>query len=215
MITRSSNKFTVLAAFGVIGLFGCGQSSSPPAAADFATNGTLTLALDSQVSRGETVDHSHIPVAVPDDAPIPSLSIQVERDWMSGLNLTLFTENYSMVPPPVGLSMTSLMQPSVDPKSGVTEGHAHLYINGAKIQRIYSDHVHLPETLFKPGLNQINVSINNHGHMYWTTNNRQILATLYVDLSAPDLIVHRFESFPSIKTVDGSVCAEPSQRQAG
>lgn len=215
MITRFSKTFRVIGAFGVIGLSGCDLSSSPSATSPLATNDSSVVTSESQLSIGGEMDHSHIPVAVPDGTPIPSLSIQVKRDWMSGLNLTLLTENYSLVPPREGLSMAVLMQPSIDPESGIAEGHAHLYINGEKVQRIYGDHVHLPETLFKPGLNQINVSINNHGHMYWTTDNRQILATLYVDFSATELVVHRFESFPSLKTVDGSMCAQPSRMQEG
>ncbi|MEM9178189.1 MAG: hypothetical protein AAGA89_00695 [Pseudomonadota bacterium] len=152
------------------------------------------------------MDHSHIPVALPEGVPIPTLSISVSRDWMAGLNLELHTENYEMTIPPSGLEMNELMQPSLDAETGIAEGHAHLYINGEKIQRIYGHDLHLPATLFKPGLNQINVSINNHGHMYWTANGRQILATLYVNLDAEKLVTHRFETYPALSSNDGAMC---------
>lgn len=142
------------------------------------------------------MDHSHIPIEVPEAVPVPRLSLEVSRDWMTGLNLQLRTENYRFTAPPNGLSMGELMSPSLDHDAGVLEGHAHLYINGEKIQRIYGPDIHLPETLFVEGINQITVSINNHGHMYWTQGTRQILASVFLDLSKDDLIIHTFESFP-------------------
>lgn len=92
--------------------------------------------------------------------------------------------------------MAELMTPVVNTESGFVEGHAHLYVNGEKIQRVYGRDIHLPGSLFKSGINQLTVSINNHAHMYWTSEKRQILATLYIELNSDDLIKYRFESFP-------------------
>lgn len=205
MNTRHSSAMRCLS-FAVIALASCSQApasideSLPAQAAEAASPvGSATTAM---------MDHSHIPIDVPGGVPVPSLSIQVERDWMSGLNLTLHTENYALIPPPAGLDMAALMTASIQADTGLAEGHAHLYVNGEKVQRIYGETLHLPDTLFKPGLNQISVSINNHGHMYWTADNRQILATLYVDLSKDDLVTHRFESYPTMKSADGSLCVQ-------
>jgi|GEM_PF-851606 len=213
MTKRFSMKLTQMTTFAALALSACGPTAPPTVqdmqVAEFTSIETISDPVTSQ----SMMDHSHIPVAVPDGIAIPSLSIVVERDWMSGLNLALHTENYALVPPPQGLSMEALMQPSINPETAIAEGHAHLYINGEKVQRIYGNDVHLPDALFKPGLNQITVSINNHGHMYWTTNNRQILATLYVNVDSDDLVVHRFESFPSMKMVDGSICSDSNPLQ--
>lgn len=189
----------------LLGLAGCDPSSRAQTT-DPAIAVQNAFASQPMNVPAANMDHSHIPVALPDGVPIPTLSISVSRDWMSGLNLKLHTENYEMTIPPAGLEMDALMQPSLNAETGIAEGHAHLYINGEKIQRIYGHQLHLPATLFKPGLNQINVSINNHGHMYWTANGRQILATLYVNLDAEALVTHRFETYPALSSNDGAMC---------
>lgn len=208
------------AALATISLVACSQSDAPDAPSG-ATAAALTVAAapvkpvrPAPAALG-AMDHSHIPVALPDGVATPSLSLSVSRDWMSGLNLQIHTEDYHLIPPPTGLGMAELMQPSINADTGAAEGHAHLYINGEKIQRIYGDHAHLPDTLFKPGLNQINVSINNHGHMYWTAQQRQILATLYINLDHDDLVTHRFESYPAMKSADGAMCTTETDIQKG
>ena len=75
--------------------------------------------------------------------------------------------------------------------------NAHLYINGVKIQRIYGHALHLPANLFKSGINTVSVTLNNHGHMYWTAQGKKIVATLYVNDQTKEFITYRFESFPS------------------
>jgi hypothetical protein len=143
-----------------------------------------------------SMDHSHMPIQVPKDVPKPRLSIAVFKDVMSGYNLELLSENYSLMPPPrKGFNMRELMLPTINKDTGYIEGHAHLYVNGEKVQRIYSNNVHLPTALFRPGVNQVTVSINNHAHMYWTVEDRQVLATLFVNNNAEPSVVYQFESF--------------------
>lgn len=144
------------------------------------------------------MDHSHMPAAVPPGAPIPALSLTIDRDAMSGFNLRLVTENFSLIPPPQGeMDMAQLMAPSTDGLTGYVEGHAHLYVNGVKIQRLYGNYVHLPANLLRGGVNQITVTINNHGHMYWSVDGRQILATVFLQQGIEEPVVYRFESFPA------------------
>jgi hypothetical protein len=142
-------------------------------------------------------DHSHMPVAVPAGVPKVEFSLELHRDVLSGFNLTLLLHNYRIGPPPAGVpSMQDLMAPTVDRVTGNVEGHAHLYVNGTKIQRVYGGDVHLPATLFREGTNQISVSLNNHGHMYWTQEGREVIASLFIDPAVEQPIVYRFASFP-------------------
>lgn len=145
---------------------------------------------------GAGKDHSHMPIAVPSDAPIPALSLALARDAVSGFNITLNVQRYALTVPPAEMSMNEMMTPSRDPSTGFVEGHAHLYVNGEKIRRIYGRNEHLPSTLFRPGVNQITVTLNNHGHMAWTVDEKKILATLFIKPDASPVIAHRFESFP-------------------
>jgi len=141
--------------------------------------------------------HAHGPIALPDEAPTPALSLRLSADAVSGFNLELVLERFSLQPPPAkGRAAAPATASAVDPESGFAEGHAHLYVNGEKIQRLYGRNVHLPGALFRPGINQITVGLNDHAHRYWTRGERAVLATLFVDPSRDAVEVHRFESFP-------------------
>jgi hypothetical protein len=143
------------------------------------------------------MDHSHMPIAAPEHAKPMALSLVLIKDTMSGYNLTLKTQHYLLTPPPSGVSMQALMVASIDRQSKLLAGHAHLYVNGEKIQRIYGQDVHLPQSLFKEGMNSISVTLNNHGHMYWTIDGKKVVSTLYIDSSTEQLIKHQFDSFPA------------------
>jgi hypothetical protein len=56
--------------------------------------------------------------------------------------------------------------------------------------------VPLPEGFFKDDINQVVISININGHMYWIYDGRQILASVFLDFSRDDPVIHVFESFP-------------------
>ena len=143
------------------------------------------------------MDHSHMPIDVPDTVAVPALSLHIVKDIMSGYNLTLKVQRYTLIAPPEDISsMMGLMEAHINKKSGFIEGHAHLYVNGIKIQRIYGEHIHIPQNLFKNGINTVSVTLNNHGHMYWVADGKQVLATLYVNEAQTPFVTYQFESFP-------------------
>ena len=146
------------------------------------------------------MDHSHMPIALPEEAKPIALSLKLSGDAMSGYNLTLLTDNYLFGLPPAQMTMMEMMSADIDESTGIVEGHAHLYVNGNKIQRIYGKYVHLPEDLFADGVNSVSVTLNNHGHMYWTMQDKKVIATLFINRSSDKLISYRFESFPSKST---------------
>ncbi len=129
--------------------------------------------------------HDHQSVPVPDKAAIPKLEVQLFRDIKSGFNLHLKIMNFNIEPPEFESVEDNLLS-----------GHAHLYINGEKIQRIYGRYVHLPEKLFRPGVNMIMVSLNAHNHDVWTKDNKQILASVAIQKDAEQFELTRFASFP-------------------
>jgi len=144
------------------------------------------------------MQHSHAPIGVPDGVAAPGLSLTLYKDTQDGYNLQLITTAFKLGPPPRRiLSMDESMQATTDGVTGFLEGHAHLYINGEKIQRIYGSDIHIPENLIPTGTNQVTVTLNNHGHMYWIIGGRQVLATLFVNPESEPIIANRFESFPA------------------
>lgn len=164
-------------------------NSVPTAKMDMSQKGTMNKKM---------MDHSHIPIAAPKSAPYATLSISVAEDIMSGYNLKIQTENFRLIPPPRDVTnMEVFMKPTIDKSTGFIEGHAHLYINGEKIQRIYGNNIHLPASLFRNGINQINVTLNNHAHMYWTQDDKKVLSTLFINAETDKLLVHQFDSFPT------------------
>jgi len=157
----------------------------------------LLINIFSASAEEVVMDHSHMPIDVPDNVAVPALSLHLAKDIMSGYNLTLKVQRYTLMPPPEDIStMMELMEARINKKSGFIEGHAHLYINGIKIQRIYGEHIHIPQHLFKNGINTVSVTLNNHGHMYWVSQGKQILSTLYVNADKTPFVTYQFESFP-------------------
>ena len=129
--------------------------------------------------------HDHQPVAVPEGAAVPQLEIRLFRDEMSGFNLHLKLANFNIAPPEFEKTLGRIM-----------EGHAHLYINGKKTQRIYGRYVHLQQEMFKEGINMVMVSLNAHNHDVWTYNDQQILASIAIQRDKEKFQLVDFASSP-------------------
>ena len=187
-------KFFLLASWLTVGV---SQAEQATISVDKTEPKTMVMAVTTSAAR---MDHSHMPIEVPIQAAIPALSTSLSVDPMSGYNLELDVRNYHMMPPPEDMTMDDMMSAFTEPESGWLQGHAHLYVNGKKIQRVYGRYVHLPKTLFKPGTNSISVTLNNHGHMHWTVGGKKLLSTLFIDQGGDELVKHKFESFPATRT---------------
>lgn len=95
------------------------------------------------------------------DAPV--LNILVMPDPMAGHNLHVMTENFTFSP----------QNASLDHVAG--EGHAHVYINGKKLARLYGNWMHL-DTLPK-GKVIIDVSLNSNDHRPLAVDGTNIMAS--------------------------------------
>ena len=117
-----------------------------------------------------TVDHSqHQVVNTPPDRPIPSLILHLYPDSMDGYNLFLETSNYRFTPE------------NVDDIILANEGHAHLYLNGQKVARLYSPWRHLPRAMFREDVNRLQVELNANDHSIWGVAGEPIGADVLVD----------------------------------
>ncbi|MGB5901106.1 MAG: hypothetical protein WBG66_23145 [Geitlerinemataceae cyanobacterium] len=112
--------------------------------------------------------HGHGMMAIPDGQPVPSVKSIVHTDPMQGWNLELQVENFQFAP-------EHLDQPST-----TTEGHAHIYVNGIKIARLYGNWYHLPE--LPPGVNEVTVSLNTNGHETLMFNGEPIQDTVTIEV---------------------------------
>ncbi len=97
---------------------------------------------------------------------IPSVTLKVEKDKVSGWNIFLETKNFSFTP-------ESVNGPAVQ-----NQGHAHIYINGKKAGRLYSPYFHLDS--LHPGENEISVTLNADDHSPFALNGKLIEARVTV-----------------------------------
>jgi hypothetical protein len=89
----------------------------------------------------------------------PTIQLKIEPDMMDGWNLQIQTQNFKFTPENVG-------KHSMD-----AEGHAHLYINGQKIARIYSNWYHLEGLPSGKHIIRITLNTNHHGTFTWNGKN--------------------------------------------
>jgi hypothetical protein len=108
-------------------------------------------------------NHTHEMLEIPSDAPVPTVDLIVHPDTMRGWNLEVQVTNFQFAPERVNQS------------SLTNEGHAHLYVNGEKITRLYGSWYYLPE--LPPGHHEIMVELNANGHEVLAVNGVAIADT--------------------------------------
>lgn len=120
---------------------------APAAVPESPTHGTT----DHGHSDHNHGDHGHHgTLAIPADQPLPTVTLVAHPDSVSGWNLEIQTEHWGFAPERVNQS------------SLTTEGHAHLYVNGEKVTRLYSTWTYLPS--LPSGEHTLTVSLNANGH---------------------------------------------------
>lgn len=108
--------------------------------------------------------HGSIEVA-PEGAP--QVDLTVEADPTGGWNVTLDTANFTFTPETVNAAHVP------------GTGHAHLYVDGVKVARLYSAHFHLAD--LPPGPRQITVSLNTNDHMHYVVGGQPVEAHTIVN----------------------------------
>ena len=118
---------------------------------------------DDHDEEDEQSEHSHALLEVSSSLPVPEISINVEEDKKSGYNLFLTTQNFTFNP-------DNASSEHID-----GEGHAHLYINGKKITRLYSKAYFLGD--FEKGSYTIVVELSSNDHSILSKNGNPIQAS--------------------------------------
>lgn len=94
--------------------------------------------------------HDHGMLMISEGQPVPEVDLMVSKDPINGWNLKVELNNFTLTPE----NVNQANQPN--------EGHAHLYVNGEKISRIYSNWYHLPS--LPSGTNEVRVALNSNSH---------------------------------------------------
>lgn len=123
-----------------------------------------------QLGHGDLQAHkamNHGNLDISNDSILPNISdFQVLKDPMSGWNIYLEVQNFRFAPE----------RASQAHRPG--EGHAHLYINGNKIARLYGNWFHIPELVYPK--NKIKVTLNANDHQTLMVGGEVIGKTLEI-----------------------------------
>jgi len=106
--------------------------------------------MKADMTNMETGAHSHGMMAVDGWALIPTITTSIQKDPVGGWNLHLETSNFIFDAASAGLANVE------------GHGHAHIYVNGEKLARIYGDWFHIGT--LPTGKNMISVSLNANDH---------------------------------------------------
>lgn len=137
------------------------------AAGSGATLGGLDHALHDQTAASPGDGHGDhgAPVAVPLGASTPTLAVTLMPDPVSGWNLHVETGNFRFAPEAAGLAHVP------------GDGHAHVYVDGAKIARLYGPWMHIPA--LPPGAH-VEVTLNANDHRPLAVHGHVLSATATV-----------------------------------
>ncbi|ABG39310.1 hypothetical protein Patl_0782 [Paraglaciecola sp. T6c] len=148
----------------------------------FNVTGNMALA--------STEIHEHKARDIGRTTPVPKIQLSAFRDPIDGVNIHLEVDNYL-------LNVPDLATITADDKvDGVLQGHAHVFVNGIKRQRLYGKDVHIPQSWLKEGVNQVAVSLNSHKHENWMSGDHNIVSSVFLDLSKQNIVLHYFTSQP-------------------
>ena len=86
-------------------------------------------------------------------------------DAMDGYNLQILARNFDFTPA------------SINRENVANEDHAHVYVNGVKVARIYGRWHHLPSSHLRPGVNAVTMTLNANDHSTWATPDGGLIAS--------------------------------------
>ena len=133
-----------------------------------------------------------------------SVAFEARPDAISGLNIRVTTTGFTFTPEDA----------NGDDVSG--EGHAHIYVDGVKITRLYGPDYHL--TAVEPGEREIRVSLNTNSHADYVRGARLIDAVQTVTVPESGSGGHTHASDEAVAAPAGmgvSIHVEPDSHSTG
>lgn len=114
-------------------------------------------------------DVVHNKMSLSETKTAPSVKVSVTKDNKAGYNVFIDTKNFTFTPENVGKGNIA------------NQGHAHLYVNGKKIARVYGHWHYIP--LLEPGRNDIRVTLNANNHDEYAISGQTIGDTVVMNVS--------------------------------
>lgn len=132
----------------------------------------------SDVSQSEKAEdehsHTHDELFEVTAEQAPKLELVVSEDKKAGYNVKLVTTNFTFTPE------------KIDGDTIVGEGHAHLYVDGIKVGRLYDEYFHYDGSF--EGTRTFRATLNANDHSEYAVDGEVIAAEVVVthDSSDPD-----------------------------
>ncbi len=124
-----------------------------------------------------------------------SVSVQVLADSVSGVNVRIAPQGFTFAPGNVNGT-------HVD-----GEGHAHIYVDGVKISRVYTPWYYLGDV--EPGDHEIRVTLNANSHNEYTFNGEKVEATTHFTVTEPHGHSHAPETRAAENQMSVNISLEP------
>ena len=125
-----------------------------------------------EVPEPDGEEHSHAtaePVEAGSFQPVPTVSLEVTEDPKSGWNLHATIDGHEMTPEAA----------STEAVEG--EGHAHIYVDGEKLTRLYGDWYYLGE--LESGEREIRVELSANDHSPLAVNGEIVDDTVAIEVT--------------------------------
>lgn len=125
---------------------------------------------NAKATAGQQVTHDHGEMlSLTLDSGAPTLEITLTPDTVSGWNLHVMTTNFRFTPGNVG-------KPHVP-----GEGHAHVFVNGNKIGRLYNSWMHIGSLPHGPAV--VEVTLNTNDHRALAVGETPLMASVATDVN--------------------------------
>ena len=115
-------------------------------------------------SSGHSILHNQEFIEIPQSHTVPTIKGAITQNSSGTWLLEIITDHFSFTPKKIGSD-----------KVNYNEGHAHLYMNGEKVNRIYGNYYNLD--YLSPGTYQFKVTLNGNNHGVFTHNGEEIAFT--------------------------------------
>ncbi len=108
-------------------------------------------------------------ISLPDAVDAPRLDVAIAPDPVSGWNLHLLVQNFRFAP-------EHASSPHIP-----GEGHAHVYVNGTKIARLYGPWIHIAD--LPAGDNEVIVTLTANDHSQLAVGDKPLRQVMTVSVA--------------------------------
>lgn len=132
---------------------------------DHSTDHSDDTAMTDDMADGT---HQHAMLDISGEDNLPTMTLTVYEDAKSGFNVQIETTNFTFAPE----------HASTEHVAG--EGHAHVYVDGVKLGRVYGEWYHVDG--LSVGIHEITVNLNTNDHAALMVDGAEIADSALVEV---------------------------------